>query len=329
MKPLLPFFAGLGFVLLAAWVAPGVGAKGGPLHTEKTTGYAVMIIFLIQGLQLPAGQVRKGFAAWPVHLFCQSSMFVLYPLLGWLMATIYGPWLDPGQRIGLLFLAILPTTVATNAAFSAQAGGNTATCLFNIVVGNLAGVFIAPLWLAWLLVRGAGASVDVWPLVLSIVTQLIIPFAVGQFFRQWLADWVGRNRRLLREVNFWMIFFIVYAAVCNSLSRPTGPGGGGLLPVMAATLSLLIVGKITIWLLLGRFHWAHDLKVAAFYASSQKTLAAGLPIATAVYAATTGNGHLPPLAVLALPLIIFHIGQLLIGALLIPVVARSGHHATA
>lgn len=328
IRPLLPFSAGLAVAVGAACLAPGLGARGGPLHTEVTTTWAVACIFLIQGLQLPLREVRQGFAAWPVHLFCQVWMFAVYPLLAWAVVAVAGPALTPAERIGLLFVGMLPTTVATNAAFSARAGGNGAVSLFNIVLGNLLGVFISPAWLALLLARGAGASIDCWPLLRSLGLQLILPFIVGQLLRPRLTGWVGRHRLALRETASVMIFFIVYTAICNLLAGGTGgpgstagrpAGAGGIAAVATATLALLAVGKALCWSALRALGWSHDLQVAAFFAASQKTLAAGLPIAGAVYAAAGSTAELPPLALLALPLVIFHVGQLVIGALLVPV----------
>ena len=323
LLPLRAFFIGLGAALLLAVAAPGVGASGGVLHTEKLTGWAVAAIFLIQGLQLPAGEVRKGLASWRVHLFCQFWMFGVFPLMGWAMVTVWGALLTPVMRTGLLYLCVLPTTVATNAAFSTRAGGNTAVALFNIVVGNFAGVFIAPAALAWLLNRGSGTSVDIRPLIETLALQLILPFVIGQLLRLRLAGWVQQYRGWLRETGSVMIFFIIYAAVCNLLAGKNGEvPSAGLGPVVAATLGLLVIGKLLCWFSLKATGWDHGLRVAAFYSASQKTLAAGLPVAGAVYAAAGPDAGLPPLALLVLPLMVFHIGQLVLGALLIPVVSE-------
>ncbi len=322
-KPLLPFFAGLGIALAAAVIAPGLGAKGGLLRTEHLTGPAVMGIFLIQGLQLPAEQVRRGLGAWRVHLFCQVWMFGVAPALAWGVAAALGGALGPGERIGLLYLGMLPTTVATNAAFSARAGGNTAVAMFNIVVGNLLGVLIGPAWLAFLLASGTGAAIDVWPLVRAIFMQLIVPFAVGQLLRHWLAAWADRRKPVLRDAASCLIFFIVYSSICNFLAGPARGGGAGMAWAAGAALGFLVVNKALCWWALARLGWAHEFRVAAFFSASQKTLAAGLPIAGAVYGAAGGVPGLPPMAALVLPLIVFHIGQLVLGALLVPVVGRT------
>ncbi len=322
LLPLRTFFFGLAAALFLALAAPELGASGGALGTQHLTGWAVALIFLIQGLQLPAAEVRRGVSFWRVHLFCQLWMFVAFPLMGWMVVSVAGQALDPVARTGLLYLCILPTTVATNAAFSQRAGGHGAVALFNIVVGNFIGVFIAPLFLTWLLQIETGTSADLRPLIQALMLQLIIPFAIGQVVRLRFANVIDPRKGALRELGSVLIFFIIYASVCNLVAGQKGAVSWETMgPVVAATLGLLVLGKALCWQVLRMIGWSHDIRVAAFYSASQKTLAAGLPIAGAVYAAAGPGNEFPPLALLALPLILFHIGQLVLGALLIPVLA--------
>jgi len=323
LRPMAPFFAGLALALGLAAAAPEAGAAGGLLRTEVLVPWAVAVIFFIQGLQLPVAEVRRGLGAWKLHLFCQAWMFVAYPVLGLLLAWMLGARLSEAERTGLLYLCVLPTTIATNAAFSARAGGNAAAALVNIVLGNALGVLIAPAALAWMLARGGGGAVAVGPLAEALLLQLVLPFAAGQAARWRLAEWAAQRKPWLREAGSLLIFFIIYSAVCNYLSGPQGAERPGWW-VLGAVLLLLVLGKALCWGALRRAGWPHDLRVAAFYAASQKTLAAGLPMAGAVLAALGPEAAPVPLAVLVLPLILFHIGQLVLGALLIPVLGRRG-----
>jgi sodium/bile acid cotransporter 7 len=173
-----------------------------------------------------------------------------------------------------------------------------------------------------MLARGAGTGVDAGPLVRALALQLVLPFLLGLAARGWLAEWAQRRKAWLREAGSVLIFFMIYAAVCQYLAGPTGrmlPGAG----VGVGVALLLLGGKALCWAALGATRWPREWRVAAFYAASQKTLAAGLPMAGAVLAALGPTAAPVPLAVLALPLILFHIGQLIVGALLIPVLART------
>lgn len=319
LKPLRPFFLGLFLAVVLALLAPSLGARDGPLQTRHLTGWAVALIFLVQGLQLPAGEVRRGFTFWPVHVFCQAWMFLVFPCFGFLLTWLLADGLPAAFRIGLLYLCFLPTTVATNAAFSTQAGGNGAVSLFNIVVGNLAGIFISPAVLAWLLQQRAGVEIDLRPLLQTLAWQIVLPFLLGQLGRRRLAEWIESKKHLCRITNNYLIFFIVYAALCNFLTSHHLPDRGtGLGILLLGTLALLGGGSLACWLILRKLPWKQEFRVSAFYSSTQKTLAAGLPMAGALYVAAGNDATLPPLALVILPLLLYHIGQLILGALLIP-----------
>ncbi len=320
LRPLRTFFAGLGVVLLAAWFFPETGAKGGLLQTPWTTQAAVMVIFFVQGLQLPSNEIRQGLLAWKLHLFCQSWIFLGVPLVALLVGWPLRQWIPAELQVGLLYLAFLPTTIATSAAFTAQAGGNSAAALFNICAANFFGLFLAPTWLAWLLASGEAASPDLGPMFLKIIWQLLLPFAFGQLCRVRLQDWAAARRQVLSQLNTWLIFFIIYAALCGfRLAPPSGQGAGLLLAAVGWSVALLLGVNALCALHLRALAWPLSWKSAAFFVSTQKTLAAGLPIAGAVMAGRTEG---PPLAVVILPLLIYHIAQLILGAFLIPAWTR-------
>lgn len=325
LRPIIPFLIGLGLAILLASFFPALVASGGPLHTEYLTGFAVLFIFLIQGLQLPVDQMKRGLTAWPVHLFSQGWMFLVSPLLAFLLMLALGSLLNETQRIALFYLSILPTTVATNATYTAKAGGNTAVAVFNIVLGNFLGVLVCPALLAIALAHGANVAVSPWPLLLTLSWQLLLPFLLGQLLRPRLNVWISGNSMHLRNLSSYLIFFIVFVSISNLLAGKNGQFSwqtSGI--VLVSTLLLLAVSKIGCWQILRRLPWPHDQKIAAFYAGSQKSLVSGLPMAGAVYAATAGTAHsLPPLALIILPLIIYHVAQLIIGALLIPVLSST------
>jgi sodium/bile acid cotransporter 7 len=323
LRPMLPFFAGLGLTLGLAVAAPEVGAPGGVLGMERAVPVAVALIFFIQGLQLPVDQVRHGLGAWQVHVFCQGWMFGVFPMMGLAVVGVMGGAMSAAERIGVMYLCVLPTTIATNAAFSARAGGNVAVALVNIVLGNALGVLLAPAALAWMLARGVGTGVEAGPLARALGLQLVLPFLLGQVARVGLAEWAQQHKAWLREAGSVLIFVIIYAAVCQYLAGPAGwtPPGAG---VAVGVALLLLGGKALCWAALSATGWPREWRVAAFYAASQKTLAAGLPMAGAVLAALDPAAAPVPLAALALPLILFHLGQLVVGALLIPVLGQEG-----
>ncbi len=319
VAPILPFLTGLAIVLVVAAFVPNLGAQGGPLRTEWFTEPAVALIFLIQGFLLPLDQMRRGLLAWRVHTFVQCWMFVASPLLALAIVLVMQPVLEPIQQVGLLYLGLVPTTVATNAAFTAKAGGNTAVALFNIVLGNLLGLFICPALLVFLLTHGSPIRVSPWPLMGSLFWQILLPFCVGQLLRS--LAWAAAHAHRLREVSSALILFIVYVSMSNLFAGNNGTfSWRDSAAISVCTILLLLFNKSACWLVLHGMPWPYDQKIAAFFAASQKSLVAGLPIAGAVYVAS--GPQLAPFAMLVLPLIIYHIAQLIVGSVLIPLLQK-------
>ncbi|SVD40698.1 uncharacterized protein METZ01_LOCUS393552, partial [marine metagenome] len=105
------FTVGLLGALALAWLWPEGGKAGGVLWADDTTKAAVVIIFLLQGLNLPLGQLRRGLGDWRLHLFVQLFGFVVFPLATWCLVVT--GILPGGWAPGFLFLAVLPTTIST------------------------------------------------------------------------------------------------------------------------------------------------------------------------------------------------------------------------
>lgn len=302
------FLSGLAVAGALAWTLPWLGARGGPLHTEFTTKVAVFAIFMLQGLALRTETIGQGLLAWKVHLFTQSWIFMGIPILTWLLLSALP--MEPSLRIGFLFLAMLPTTISTSAVFTAQAGGSVTAALFNICTSNVAGVLIVPLWAAWL-THGEGETLPVLSLLGEIAVILIVPLFIGQLLRPFARTFVEARKRLIGSTTNVLILFIIFAAFSNSFASRIWEGRAasvvatGIIgaAILLATVSMLVA------LSLQPLGFSREEKIAAFFCGSQKTLAAGIPIAQSVFADT----HLV-LGIIVLPLMAYHLLQLIAGA---------------
>lgn len=315
------FLVGLCICLVLAAVYPPLGARGGPLRPEVTTQIAVILIFLIQGLGLPAGEVKRGLLQWRLHVYCQVCIFGVAPVLGWVAVRGLGPllpepiasWLAGDLGLGFLYLAILPTTVSTAMVFTAKAGGNLTGSLFNIVVANVAGVFLVPFGVAWLAASATGETISPWPLLGRISLLILLPLVVGQLLRGALADWQKAHKKQLSTVNVWLIFFIVYASLCNAFARDVFAGQGlalGLTAIVGGA-GLLVAMMLLTWSAAGWLGFNRADRIAGFFCGHQKTLAAGAPMAASLFADSSFE-----LGIVLLPLLVYHPLQLFAGGIL-------------
>lgn len=294
-----------------AFVIPDAGANGGWLRTETTTRLAVALIFLLQGLGLPLHALRSGAARWPLHLLVQSTTFLLFPLLGIALDAFAGRFLPPDLRLGFLLMCVLPSTISSSVVLTSLAGGNTAGAIFNAALSNLLGVFLTPLWVAWL-TRATGARPDLGQVVRDIGLLLLAPMAAGQLLRLALADWADARKRLFSNAASGLVLFLVFAAFCNSVKARLwdGLGDGRLAMAFAGvagvfTVATLGVEGLSRWMRLDRAD-----RIAASFCAPQKTIASGIPLAKAMFGAHPGLG------LILLPVMLYHTLQLVVSGVL-------------
>ncbi len=312
------FTFGLLGALALAWYWPEGGKPEGLLKPEVTTMAAVALIFLLQGINLPLGQLRQGLGDWRLHLFIQFFSFVLFPLaiLGLVVSEmISAPWAP-----GFLFLAILPTTISTAIVYTSVSGGDSVAATFNATLSNLLGIIAVPLWCAFFVFPIEGitmvkeSSDSFFSEFLAKLLGLILtPLCVGLWFRRILGNQTSaRHKRSLRNLSYGCVLFIAYAGFCQGF---LGSGNGSVAidwEVLVWATILLVWVKCSTWGLSGLLGFERNRRLPAFFCSSQKSLAVGLPMGQLLF----GLEH-PRLFFLLFPLIVYHMLQLLIGAILL------------
>jgi sodium/bile acid cotransporter 7 len=308
---------GLITVAVLAWWEPGWGSSDGPLHSKKLSSWGIVIIFLIQGLSLSGESLRHGFKNWRLHVWCQVGIFVGFPLMATPLILMARPWLPQEVEIGFWFLAFLPTTVSTAVVFTGQAKGDVTGALFNVTLANVLGVFISPPILAWLLAAERGIEVPLAPLLGQVAVLILLPFAVGQGLRPWFQDWVKRHAFALGQVTNVVILFIVFAALSNFFQTQEDGhlGKAPIWPVCVLTVILLGLSRWLAWQALKKSGLQEASRVAAFFCISEKTLAAGVPMATLVFAAA-GESVQATSGLILMPILIYHPLQLALDSIL-------------
>jgi solute carrier family 10 (sodium/bile acid cotransporter), member 7 len=306
------FLLGLGSVVLLAWLFPDPGATGGILRSQMTTRLGVVLIFFFQGLTLSMSVLRMGLMQWRLHLFVQGCIFLALPLLSLGLVTAGAAFFTEELRLGIIFLAVLPTTIATSVAYTAMTGGNVAGAVFNSTFANMAGIFITPLWISvWL--QAGGENLPLGKLFLDISMMLLAPLLVGQAIRPLVMRWVDGYKKQFSTAGSLIILFIVYAAFSNSwksnIWSAQGTETAAVAAIGAMLLFFLALGLSAAGIRLFRFD--HENAMAALFCAPQKTLAAGAPLANLIFA-----GH-PGLGMILLPIMFYHPLQLLAGGLLI------------
>jgi solute carrier family 10 (sodium/bile acid cotransporter), member 7 len=267
---------------------------------------AIASLFFLQGARLSRDAVAVGAKNWQLHLAIASTTFVVFPLLGSAVVALFPAVLNPPLRIGILFLCALPSTVQSSIALTSIARGEVAGAICAATASNVIGVVLSPLLLTLLLgTRGGMDLSGLWKILLG----LLMPFIIGNALRPWIGAWADRNRALLAVTDRGSILIVVYtafsAAVINGVWHQ-------LPPVMLVNLVLcdvLLLASVlaSVKLISRLFSMPRGDEVATVFCGSQKSVVTGVPMAHLLFPG-------PASGVIVLPIMFYHLLQLLVGA---------------
>jgi sodium/bile acid cotransporter 7 len=269
--------------------------------------FAIALLFFLQGARLSRESILAGMTNWKLHASIAATTFALFPVLGTALIALLPHALDRTLVLGVLFLCALPSTVQSSIALTSIAQGNVAGAVCAATASSLIGMVFTPLLFGFMSrVRGGGIDMSgMW----QVVAELLLPFAAGHLLRPWIGPWAARNKKLLAITDRGSILIVVYtafsAAVVHGIWHQVPP-------MMLATLAAIVAGLLAIGLLITSAGsracgFAHADEVALVFCGSQKSLVAGIPIASVLFAG-------PMLGLVVLPIMIYHPLQLVVCA---------------
>jgi sodium/bile acid cotransporter 7 len=277
----------------------------------------VGILFLLYGARMAPAEAVAGLRNWRLQGSVAATTYLLFPLLGIVLALAVGDVLDDGLVAGLLFLCALPSTVQSCVVFTAMAHGNVPGAVVSATVSNLAGIGLTPL-LAALLLGSSGAGPDAGSIG-RIVLQLLVPFLVGLVLGRWIGPWVRAHKRPLTLLDRGVIVAVVYSAFSRGVRQGVWSEVTAVevLVVIACAAVLLAVVLSAAWWVPRLWGASRADRVTTVFCGSNKSLATGLPMATVLF---------PPhvVGLVALPIILYHPLQITVCSFLAGRVGRQG-----
>lgn len=272
---------------------------------EWATKIAIAGLFFVYGVRLHPREALAGLTHWRLHLTILSFTYIVFPLVGLGLHILSPTAMSPALYAGVLYLCLVPSTVQSSIAFTSIAQGNVAGAIVSASTSNLLGVVLTPMLATLLMSTTGAASVDPGS-VIDIMSQILLPFVLGQLSRRWLADWVAARPRL-KLFDQISVLLIVYAAFSTGMregmwTKVTVGQLGILLLVCAAILTVML--SVT-WYLPKRMGFNRADLIAIQFCGTKKSLVSGLPMAVVLFA-----GH--DIGLLVLPLMVFHQMQLMV-----------------
>jgi len=310
-----PFILSLLATVALASVLPATGPAA-PV-VDWASRIAIGLLFFLHGARLSRTAVLDGLRQPKLHLTVLGSTFLLFPLLGLGLQALFPTLLAPALWTGVLFVCTLSSTVQSSIAFTSIARGNIPAAVVAATASNLAGILVTPLLAAVLLHRagttggmgdGMSGGLDA---VIGIVVQLLLPFVAGQALRPWIGEIAKRRNGVLGLVDRGSILLAVYSAFSAAVSE----GLWHLFPLHELGI-LILVNGLLLGLVLAATTFGSRLlgfdradEIVVVFCGSKKSLAAGIPMATVLFGASTAG-------VILLPVMIFHQMQLMVCAVL-------------
>ncbi|MFN5644445.1 MAG: bile acid:sodium symporter family protein [Sphingomonadales bacterium] len=299
----------LGAILLG-WLMP---ASGGALDVaQRISNVSIFALFFLHGLRLPRKEVLAALKSWKLQAGMLAFIFLIFPLAGWGIAQAAGSLLPVALLSGVMYCAMLPSTVQSAISYSSMANGNIAASVVGAAISNLLGIIATPLLVAVVIGAAAGVSLHS-ETIMRIATMLLLPFALGQFAQSWMGAWAVRQKRLLSFFDRLVIVIAVYVAFSAAVASGSlaGVDGGTLLVLM------LVIGLLLLAAFAGSWALGHLLgldradRTSLIFAGAHKSIATGAPMAAILFGSGAG--------LILLPAILYHMAQLLVSA---PIAAR-------
>ena len=301
-----PFIAALLAVIAIATLLPVRG--GAAAVFDHLTTAAVCLLFFLHGAKLSPESAIRSFTRWRFQLLVLAITYLIFPVLGLALWPIRDSLLTPVLYAGVLFLCVLPSTVQSSIAFTSVAGGNVGLAVSSASLSNVLGVVITPLLAALLL----GSQAQITPQsIVGILLQLLLPFVVGQLLHRRLGPWLSRRKRLITVVDRGSVLLVVYTAfsagVVAGLWTIVAPSQLAVIVAICILVLAVVLGLTVAFGKVGRI--SRPDRVVLLMCGSTKSLASGLPMATLLFPAST-------VSMIILPLMIYHLIQLIVCAVL-------------
>lgn len=259
------------FVLTLADFSGSISGTGRWLKNHYGPETVIIIIFFLSGLLLDAYQIKGGLSEFTGTLLALLIIFVVAPMVAALMA--YLP-LNHGLTIGLIIVAVMPTTLSSGVVMTAAAGGNMAQALFITILSNALAIVTIPVTLA-VLVHGiaptTAVDIDAGRIMFTLGCYVILPLFSGMSVKRFAGNGLNRFVPKVQIFNQCLVLAMIWMGI--SQTRPVIMDGGRLM-IQIVVLSFVFHALIlaAAFLLTRSFGLGKGRRESVIFMGGQKTL---------------------------------------------------------
>jgi sodium/bile acid cotransporter 7 len=205
-----------------------------------------------------------------------------------------------------MIVASVPCTLASAALWTRLAGGDEATAMLVTLLTTSTSWLATTAWLAW--GTGTQVSINTIEMMTGLLLVLVLPVGIGQALRSIgpLARTATRFKRVIGTVSQLLILVIILKAAADVSSRLRRETVTLSIAALLATAGLCVavhLAALTAGFWGGRaLGFDRASRIAVAFAGSQKTLPVGLFLF---------DVYFKDYALAVVPMVCYHIGQLL------------------
>lgn len=271
-------------------------------HSSQFRSGIVIFVMLLMGWTLQPRVVVRSARQPAASLLAIGINVFGVPLLAWPTLWI----LPPDLAGGLIVASLVPCTLASATVWTRAAGGDDAVAMVTTVVTNLLCFVVAPVGL-WLILDRV-AETDVTGQMKGLFLQVVAPLIAGQMLRRLgFGVWGDRNKVPLSTVaQVGILVMVLLGSVLSAERLPPDSSQTVVMLLLTTCLAAVIhVSAVALGFFASRSLGAETAQQRAVAIScGQKTLMVGLQLALDA-------------GVSVIPMIVYHISQLVIDTLLV------------
>ncbi len=289
-----------------------------PWQPGRTVAISLFLMAWTMPTRSLVEEIRRPLASlWAILL-----SYGLVPFCAWLIGFL-GP--IPDVQVGLILVASVPCTLSSAILWTRMAGGNEATALMTTMGTTFLSWGLTTFWLYWL--TGAEIEIDVSQMMQDLVLTLILPVIVGQLLRR-IPPCKAFAERYKIPISIFSQFFVL------AIVLKAGVGVGDklheantwdtpmvFLSSVVLAVSLHLFALASGWFSCGWLGFDRGRQIAVAFSASQKTLQISVLLFDRFYSEKY------PYAIM--PLLFYHVGQLLLDTAIAKRIAKNGAAAPA
>jgi sodium/bile acid cotransporter 7 len=311
------FLGGLVGVAFAIYLPLQARNVFDPMETRYVAGTALFFM----SLSLATRQLLESVRRPGPFLAALAMSWLLAPLLAWAVASVALP---EKFRVGMIVVMTVPCTMASAAVWTGMGGGNQAVALLMTMVTNSL-VFLGTA--GWLVVlTGREVSLSPAELMSNLVVYVVVPIVAAQSIRSVSA--VGKQvDRIKGGISVLCRVLILLIIVKSAVQASTELARQGNGPEAWNVGELVLVGLVCAGIHLVLLFAGYGIGLRLFSRADAVAIAISGSQKTLPVAALIVNEYYPQAALAIVPVLFYHVIQLILDTYFVEQVAPPHAHA--